>query len=266
MKKYLKPILISVLSMLNMFVATCFVVLCLYIYGNEQVTELLSNKISQDTVFPSELIGYVYVCFAILTAISVKGLKMAEPMSVFNFKSVNRRELWYVIIGAFMLLMGAMSLYLIFNPTGGPGYVTSKFVIGLLLESFFAAYTFELLYRESIIRHLLDNGSSELKTILFSTFCFVAFHFYLPSIFDVLLGLVLAYAYVKTRNVVVSFLIYLFFLLVNNFYITYALEYVADYDFYNICLVLFAVFTIIPSLYLLQKSNISNLTFDDKSV
>ncbi len=217
MGKYFRPTILTLFYLLSNFIAIILILALLMIFNydsfdfTQESPECGSNYV--ELVSPYTFL--IYIISGVLTLALARVVKMTDFKGAFSCKDVNWSSAWIPVLGiifimyAFDLLLSdilGVSSTLKMQNDSNINQLLGTF--GGMLSLLVAPIMEELIFREAIIKSMLSNGATAKQAIIFSAICYSVtciYPYYI--IFRFLLGIFLAIVYVKTRSIVLSYII-----------------------------------------------------------
>ena len=207
MEKYLRPIILAILYPFSLLVAVIVVMAYLYLFHYESI-----DFTSPDDMFGKnylELISsqmvLVNVVSAAISLFFAWSMKMLDFKKAFDFKKVDWKNAWIPVVGTILFYKIIYSVHSLFGVD--LIRVNATFLdtfAGFFAMSLLIPIIMTLIFYESIMRCMYDNGATNRQAIIFPAICLTLLSvtrlsscvaLFLCSILD-------ASIYAKTRNVV----------------------------------------------------------------
>lgn len=224
MEKYLRPIVITVLFVLVSSVLFCAVPILISVFDSENYVPSTDMDGMNKMLMP--YFGIITILSGILTVFFAWAIKMSDFKKSFDYKSIDWRKVWIPIVGAFYYL-------LVFNFLSDairlPDFMTQTFndvaktATGVIAICIIGPICEELIFRESIIRCMLNNGATPKAAVITSSLLFSIAHGNPAQMFFAFfVGILFAMLFIKSGNIILSTIMHIlnnsFSVIMMNFY------------------------------------------------
>ena len=218
MGKYFRPTILTLFYLLSNFFAIILILALLMIfnYDSFNFTQESSECGSNYVELVSPYTFLIYIISGVLTLALARVVKMTDFKGAFSCKDIKWSSVWIPVLGI-IFIMYAFDILLsdILNISSALKKQDDSDInlqllgtFGGMLSLWVAPIMEELIFREAIIKSMLSNGATAKQAIIFSAICYSVtciYPYYI--IFRFLLGIFLAIVYVKTRSIVLSYII-----------------------------------------------------------
>ncbi len=213
MEKYLRPIALTFLYVFSFLLSFVLGALLVYVFKGDSI-ELDPDSGLFGGISVVLLSDYNVQMQLMSGAISVFfgwSMNMADFKKAYDFRNVDWKNAWKAVVGIIFFSLFVNSFFSIFD-TGvdtdlsdvlaALGHTKVGFVALIVLMPVFI----ELVFRESILRWMLNNGASKIRALLFASLCYSMMSINTPLSMPrhFLLALLPGIVYLKRCNVVLA--------------------------------------------------------------
>ena len=179
MEKYLKPVVLTIIYVFSFLLSFILGALLICVFKGDSIEPDpesgilggIARDLLSDYVVPMQLMsGVIAVFFAWC-------MRMVDFRKAYDVKDVDWKNAWKAIVGMVYFMFFVNAIYKMINPKIDTNLSDSlasmgHTKVGLIALAILMPVFVELVFRESIIRWMLNNGASKLRALLFSSLCY----------------------------------------------------------------------------------------------
>ena len=213
MEKYLKPVVLTIIYVFSFVLSAVLGTLLVYVFNGDSIEPgSESGIVGKDAAkFISDYVVYMQLMSGIIAVFFAWCMRMVDFRKAYDIKSIDWKNAWKAIVGMMYFMYFVNVFFTMLKPEDDTdlAYAISILThtkVGLIAFVILMPVFIELVFRESIMRWMLNNGASKLRTLLFASFCYsmmgVNSPISMPRHF--ILALIPGIIYIKRCNVVLT--------------------------------------------------------------